>query len=63
MTVQVHRGWLLCRVSPTNLISPIAPRIAHATVRACLLFYILRPQGRDIFAIKHTSVLCALCTM
>ena len=30
MTLQVHPGWLLCCVSPTNLISPSAPMIAHA---------------------------------
>ena len=61
MTVKVHPGWLLCRVSPINLISPSAPMITHAAVRAYLLFYIVRPQSRGTFAVKQTDVFCVLC--
>ena len=63
MTIQVHPGWHLYSVSPTNLISPSAPMIAYVAVRACLLFYIARPQGWGTFAVKQTDVICALCTM
>ena len=46
----------MCRVNPTNLISPPAP-IAHAAVRACPLFYVVRSQGRGTFAVKRTEVI------
>ena len=34
--------------------------IAHAAVRACLLFYVVRPEGPSTFAVKHADVLCAV---
>ena len=29
----------------------------------CLLFYLVRSQGQGTFAVKHTDVFCALCTI
>ena len=51
--------------SPTNLISPTASMIAHVAVYACLLFYVVRPLGRDTFAVKQTDAfaLCVLCKL
>ena len=61
MTCISTLGLTLCCVNPTNLISLSALPIAHAVMFACLLFYVVCPQGRVTLAAKQTEVI--LCSV